>query len=82
MGTESPASRASQLSRQVVLYGRPRLLEEMEETVAHVSVADVRALAEKIFCGGVPSMASVGPVQKLMWIDEVAERLGAPRPKA
>ena len=82
MGTESPASRASQLSRQVVLYGRPRLLEEMEETVADVSVADVRALAEKIFCSGVPSMASVGPVQNLMWIDEVADRLGAPRPKA
>ncbi|WP_321449067.1 pitrilysin family protein [uncultured Cohaesibacter sp.] len=81
MGTESPASRASQLSRQVVLYGRPRLLEEMEETVADVSVADVRKLAEKIFCSGVPSMASVGPVQNLMWIDEVADRLGAPRPK-
>ncbi|WP_319411161.1 pitrilysin family protein [uncultured Cohaesibacter sp.] len=81
MGMESPASRAGQLSRQIVLYGRPRLLEEMEETVADVTVDDVRKLAQKIFCSGVPSMASVGPVEKLMRIDEVADRLGAPRPK-
>ena len=82
MGTESPASRASQLARQVVLYGRPRLLEEMEETVADVTVEDVRTLAERIFCSGVPSMASVGPVQNLMRLDEVADRLGAPRPQS
>ena len=81
MGMESPASRAGQLSRQIVLYGRPRLLEEMEETVADVTVDDVRKLAQKIFCSGVPSMASVGPVEKLMRIDEVADRLGAPRPR-
>ncbi|WP_162916367.1 M16 family metallopeptidase [Cohaesibacter haloalkalitolerans] len=81
MGTESPSSRASQLSRQVVLYGRPRLLEEMEETVADVSVDDVKALAEKIFCHSVPTLSSVGPVRKLMRVDEVASRLGSTKPR-
>nr|WP_321458216.1 pitrilysin family protein [uncultured Cohaesibacter sp.] len=80
MGTESPSSRASQLARQVTLYGRPRSLEEMEETVADVSTEDVRQLARQIFSGSAPSMASVGPVDKLMTVGEVADRLGAPRP--
>ena len=78
MGMESPSSRAGQLARQKQLYGRPRTLEEMLETVAHITIDEVRDLAGRIMTGSAPAMASVGPVDKLMRIDEVATRLGSP----
>ena len=76
MSTESPSSRAGQLARQKQLYGRPRSLEEMIETVAHITVEDVRRLAGSIITGSAPSLASVGPVDKLMGTDEITTRLG------
>ncbi|WP_316859383.1 pitrilysin family protein [uncultured Cohaesibacter sp.] len=80
MGTESPSSRASQLARQMTLYGRPRSLEEIEQTVADITVKDVLALAEQLFTRSSPSLASVGPVDSLMRVDEIAERLGSRKP--
>ena len=78
MGMESPSSRASQLARQKLLFGEPRSLEEMVQSVADITIDDVRSLASSILTGSAPSLASVGPVEKLMWVDEIATRLGSP----
>ncbi|SNY92053.1 Predicted Zn-dependent peptidase [Cohaesibacter sp. ES.047] len=76
MGMESPSARAGQLARQKLLFGHPKSLEEMIDSVANISVADVRDLAGNLITGSPPSMASVGPVENLMWIDEISSRLG------
>ena len=77
MGTESPASRANQLARQKLLYGHPRSLEEMDETVADITVEDVRRVASDIFTGSAPTLSSVGPVEGLMRSEEIITRLGS-----
>ena len=77
MGMESPSARASQLARQRMIFGQPRSLEEMVDAIAEISIEDIRTLASDIFTGSAPSMASVGPVEKLMWVDEVAGRMGS-----
>ena len=77
MGMESPSARAGQLARQKLLFGKPKSLEDMVEEIAHISIEDVRNLAGNLITGSAPSMASVGPVEKLMWIDEIADRFGS-----
>ena len=77
MGMESPASRASQLARHKMLFGRPLSLDEMVGSIADITIEDVRTLAARIVTGSSPSMASVGPVETLMDVGEVARRLGS-----
>ncbi|WP_373237589.1 M16 family metallopeptidase [Cohaesibacter celericrescens] len=77
MGMESPSSRAGQLARQKMLFGKPRSFEEMIDSISHISVQDVRKLAGDIITGSAPSLASVGPVDALMPVDDIAARLGS-----
>ncbi|WP_319530943.1 pitrilysin family protein [uncultured Cohaesibacter sp.] len=76
MGMESPSARAGQLARQKLLFGHPKSLEEMIDSVANITVEDVRSLACNLITGSPPSLASVGPVENLMWVDEISSRLG------
>jgi predicted Zn-dependent peptidase len=80
MSMESPSARASQIARQKLLFGRPLSTKELVATIEAISVEDVRRMAGELFTQSVPSMASVGPVKNLMPLDEVATRLGAPKP--
>ena len=77
MGMESPSARASQLARQKMIFGQPRSMEQMIAAIADICVDDIRSLAADIITGSAPSLASVGPVERLMWVDEVANRLGS-----
>lgn len=77
MGMESPSARASQLARQRMIFGKPRSLEEMVDAISEISIEDIRALASDIITGSAPSLASVGPVETLMGVDEVAARMGS-----
>ncbi len=77
MSMESPSARASQVARQTLLFGRPMTTEELVERIEAISVDDIRVMAEKLVVGSAPTLASVGPVEKLMTVDEVASRLGS-----
>jgi predicted Zn-dependent peptidase len=77
MTLESPAARAGQIARQLLLFGRPLTVEELVAKINAIGVADVRALAERIFTGAAPTLAVVGPTKGLMSRETVAERLGA-----
>ncbi|MBB3930567.1 putative Zn-dependent peptidase [Kaistia hirudinis] len=77
MSLESPAARAGQLARQMLLFGRPITTEELVARIDAVSVERVRRLAERIFTSGSPTMAAIGPIDKLIERDRIAERLGS-----
>ncbi len=78
MSLESPAARAGQLARQMLLFGRPIAVDELVARIDAVSVAKLRDLAQQIFTGSVPTLAAIGPIDKLADRSRIAERLGSP----
>lgn len=78
MALESPLARASQMARQMLVFGRILPIEELVERIDAVSVDDVRRLAGAIFTSTTPTMAAIGPVSSLIDHQSVVERLGAP----
>lgn len=78
MALESPVARAGQLARQILLFGRPLDIKELVEKVDAVNVEGVRRLAGAIFTGTLPTMASIGPVKRLIPHGDIVARLGSP----
>jgi len=76
MTLESPAARAGQLARQLLLFGRVISPEELVERIEAITVADLRRLATRIFRGGPLTLATVGPSNGAMDRDRIIERLG------
>lgn len=66
MSLESPSSRAGQLARQQVLWGRPIPLQETVERINRIDAARVRHIASKILESARPAVAGIGPVQNMM----------------
>jgi predicted Zn-dependent peptidase len=76
MSMESTGSRCEQLSRQLQIFGR---LIPTEETMAHleaVTVDDIRAAAGRIF-RGLPTLATMGPAQRVPDLAAISHRLAA-----
>ncbi len=76
MSLESPATRASQIARQILVWGRPLDTREIVERIEAVDLARVKRLAGEVFLGTVPTLALVGPVAGAMGAEAIAERLG------
>lgn len=79
MTLESPAARAGQLARQLLLFGRVIPPEELIEKIEAIGVDDLRGLAQRIFKSGPPTLAAIGPSNGMMDSEHVAERLGIRR---
>ena len=77
MTLESPAARAGQLARQLLLFGRHIPTAELVARINSITVAEVRKLAGDIFTGSTPTVASVGALGGMMSHDRIAERFGA-----
>lgn len=76
MSMESPAARAGQIARQILLFGRQIPNEELMERLDALSVDRVRDLAGRIFHESIPSLSAVGPVKDIPRLDDIKERLG------
>jgi len=76
MTLESPAARAGQLARQILLFGRVIPPDELVARIEAIDAERVRELAARIF-SGVPTLASVGPIKGMMDRATIADRLGA-----
>ncbi|MGY6708679.1 MAG: M16 family metallopeptidase [Rhizobiaceae bacterium] len=74
MSQESPASRASQIARQLLLYGRPIPMEELMDRLTGLTVERLTDLSERLFCS-TPTLTAVGPVANLPTYDAIAETL-------
>ncbi|WP_075290065.1 M16 family metallopeptidase [Pararhizobium arenae] len=84
MGQESPAARAGQIARQMMLYGRPIPNEELMERLQGITVERLKDLAGRLFFDTIPTLSAIGPVDKLAPMDDILGALsnGARHPRA
>ncbi|PVB63061.1 pitrilysin family protein [Labrenzia sp. 011] len=75
MALESPAARAGQIARQILVHGRVLLPEEISSKIEAVTAADIRRVAHETFVGATPTLTAIGPVDGVMTAAELAERL-------
>ena len=79
MSAESAASRASQIARQLLLFGRPIPKEELMERLSSLTVERLTDLSARLFSTR-PTITGVGPVGSLASFDDVSEALIGPPP--
>jgi predicted Zn-dependent peptidase len=75
MSLESTSSRCEQLARQLLVFGRQVPPEEINENIMAVDAAAARRAAERVFATR-PTVAALGPVEKVAKFDAIAKRLG------
>lgn len=75
MSQESVASRAGQMARQILLYGRPVTNDELLDRLSQITAVRLTDLAGRLFLDTKPTVAAVGPVGKLMNFDGVSDTL-------
>ena len=78
MAMESSASRANQLARQYLAFGRPLTPEEIVERIEAVTAEDIRNFAARTFSGSYPTLATIGPDKDVPDVGEIARRFGTP----
>jgi predicted Zn-dependent peptidase len=75
MALESSGSRAEQLARQMIVYGRPVPIEEIVAKIEAVTVDSVKAAGRALLSRARPSVAVLGPGQRLESAAAIAETL-------
>ncbi|MEO8758144.1 MAG: pitrilysin family protein [Devosia sp.] len=75
MSLESPSSRAGQLARQQILWGRPIPLQETVDRINRITADRVKQIASQILDHSKVSVAGIGPVAKLPDYDAIIARL-------
>ena len=82
MGQESPAARAGQLARQMMLYGRNIPNAEMMERLANITTERLTDLSGRLFFDTVPTLSAIGPLEQLPPMDEIVGALSTVAPAA
>jgi predicted Zn-dependent peptidase len=82
MGQESPAARAGQIARQMMLYGRPISNTEMMERLEGITVERLTDLAGRLFYDTVPTLSAIGPLEQLAPMEDITASLSVPAPSA
>ncbi|MGN7869841.1 M16 family metallopeptidase [Paracoccus sp. 22332] len=77
MSLESPSSQAERMARTLAIWGRVPDAAEVADRIAAVSVAEVRAHAERLIGQARPALALYGPVKAAPALGTLAERLAA-----
>ncbi|OLP45605.1 M16 family metallopeptidase [Rhizobium oryziradicis] len=75
MGQESPAARAGQIARQMMLYGRSISNTELMERLEGITVDRLTDLAGRLFFEGAPTISAIGPVEKLAPMSDIVDAL-------
>jgi predicted Zn-dependent peptidase len=75
MSAESPASRASQIARQLLLFGRPIPKEELVDRLSKLTIERLTDLAGRLFSTK-PTLTAIGPIGKLAPFEAVHGQLG------
>jgi predicted Zn-dependent peptidase len=74
MSGESASSRASQIARQLLLFGRPITKDELMERLSALSVERLRDLSSRLF-STTPTIAAVGPIAELATYEAIRDSL-------
>ena len=77
MSLESPAARAEQIARQILVFGRVVPIPEIIGRIDAVDASALARLARRLLAGGRPTLAAVGPVASLPDHEAIARRLVA-----
>lgn len=75
MAQESPAARAGQIARQVMLYGRTIPNQEVLDRLAAITPERLTDLAGRMFFSGKPTVSAIGPLGKLAGTDDILSSL-------
>jgi predicted Zn-dependent peptidase len=75
MALESSGARAEQLARQMIVYGRPVPIDEIVAKIEAVTVDSVKAAGRALLSRARPSVAVLGPGQRLESAAAIAETL-------
>lgn len=81
MSHESAASRASQIARQLLLFGRPIDTEELVDRLSKLTVERLTDLSSRLFSTR-PTIAAVGPVGGLPPFEAISDSLAGFAPAA
>lgn len=76
MAQESPAARASQIARQMLLFGRPVSNIELMERLVNITPKRLSDLAGKLFFETPITVSAIGPIDKLLPLSDMAHALG------
>ncbi|WP_181705906.1 M16 family metallopeptidase [Chthonobacter rhizosphaerae] len=76
MTLESPAARAGQLARQMMVHGRPMPLDELVAKINAVTPAMVGDFLARTVGTGSPTLAAIGPVSGVPSLSAIAARFG------
>ncbi len=79
MSSESASSRASQIARQIMLFGRPISKDELMERLSGITVERLTDLSTRLFSSR-PTIAAVGPVGTLAPFEDILGLLASPQP--
>ena len=79
MSAESAASRASQIARQILLFGRPIAKEELMGRLSALTIERLTDLSARMF-STVPTVTGVGPVGTLASYDQIRDSLAGSAP--
>lgn len=74
MSAESAASRASQIARQMLLFGRPIDKDELMTRLSALTVERLTDLSGRLFTTR-PTVAAIGPIGKLAAYERIASTL-------
>ena len=74
MSLESSSGRAEQLGRQMLIHGRPLPVDEIVGEIEAVDTAAVRRVAARVCGTGQPTVAALGPIDKLASYDVIAAK--------
>ena len=80
MGQESPAARAGQVARQMMLYGRPISHPELMERLEGITIDRLTDLAGRLFFDTVPTLSAIGPLEHLAPMEDIAASLSSSAP--
>ncbi|WP_068080914.1 M16 family metallopeptidase [Polycladidibacter stylochi] len=72
---ESPAARAGQIARQLMIYDRVVCVDELTQRVDAVSLEQVQKVAQRVFLSKKPTMVSVGPKSPMLSLSQVESRI-------
>jgi predicted Zn-dependent peptidase len=79
MSRESAASRASQIARQLMLYGKTITMEELLDRLSNITTERLTDLSGRLF-STMPTVAGIGPIGGLAAYDRIRDTLAAPSP--
>jgi predicted Zn-dependent peptidase len=79
MSAESASSRASQIARQILLFGRPITKDELMERLSALTVDRLTDLSGRMFSTR-PTLTGVGPIGSLASYEAIHDALVGPAP--